>query len=367
MILPVTRKCSRRITMEKTKVGVVGCGAISGIYLKNMTGVFDNLEVKAVCDLDSERAEKAAKEYGISNIYTLDEMLADEEIKIIVNLTTPKSHYSICKKVLLAGKHVHVEKPLCVELQEGVELVTLAESKGLYIGSAPDTFLGAGIQTCINLINEGRIGRPVSATAFMMCHGHESWHPDPEFYYEKGGGPMFDMGPYYLTALVNMLGPVRKVAGMTGMALAERTITSKKKYGKKVPVEVPTHVNGVMEFENGAIGNIITSFDVWGHNMPRIEVHGTEGSLSVPDPNGFGGPVRLKTSEMKEFEEIPVTLPYAENSRGIGVSDMAEAIGSGRMNKANGRTALHVLELMHGFHIAAETGRNYETVYKKIR
>jgi predicted dehydrogenase len=154
---------------------------------------------------------------------------------------------------------------------------------------------------------------------------------------------------------------------MTGMALAERTITSKKKFGKKVPVEVPTHVNGVMEFENGAIGNIITSFDVWGHNMPRIEVHGTEGSLSVPDPNGFGGPVRLKTSEMKEFEEIPVTLPYAENSRGIGVADMAEAISSGRMNKANGRTALHVLELMHGFHIADKTGRNYETIYKKIR
>jgi predicted dehydrogenase len=352
--------------MKKTKVGVVGCGAISGIYLKNMTGVFDNIEVKAICDLDIERTEKASKEYGIKYIYTLDEMLADDEISIIVNLTTPKSHYSICKKALLAGKHVHVEKPLCVELEEGVELVELAESKGLYIGSAPDTFLGAGIQTCIGLINEGKIGKPVSATAFMMCHGHESWHPDPEFYYEKGGGPMFDMGPYYLTALVNLLGPVKKVAGMTGMAFEERTITSKKKNGKKVKVEVPTHVNGLMEFENGAIGNIITSFDVWGHNMPRIEIHGTLGSLSVPDPNSFGGPVYLKTMDMKEFVEIPVTLPYSENSRGIGVSEMADAILSGRKNKASGRIALHVLELMHGFHIAARSGENYETRYYSI-
>ncbi len=352
--------------MTKTKVGVVGCGAISGIYLKNMTGVFDNLEVKAVCDLDKERTEKVVKEYGIEKIYTLDEMLADDEISIIVNLTTPKSHYSICKKALLAGKHTHVEKPLCVELEEGIELVELAESKGLYLGAAPDTFLGAGIQTCINLIKDGRIGKPVSATAFMMCHGHESWHPDPEFYYEKGGGPMFDMGPYYLTALVNLLGPVKKVAGMTGKAFDERTITSKKKYGKKVHVEVPTHVNGIMEFDNGAIGNIITSFDVWGHNMPRIEIHVTEGSLSVPDPNGFGGPVYLKTRDMKGFEEVPIILPYSENSRGIGVSDMADAILSGRKNKASGRIALHVLELMHGFHIAADTGENYETRYNSI-
>ena len=352
--------------MTKTKVGVIGCGAISGIYLKNMTRMFDNLEVRAICDLDSERTAKAAAEYGIEHIYTLDEMLADDEISIVVNLTTPKSHYSICKKALQAGKHTHVEKPLCVELVEGVELVKLAESKGLYLGAAPDTFLGAGIQTCVNLIKAGKIGKPVSATAFMMCHGHESWHPDPEFYYEKGGGPMFDMGPYYLTALVNLLGPVKKVAGMTGMAMKERTITSKKKFGKKVPVEVPTHVNGLMEFENGAIGNIITSFDVWGHNMPRIEIHGTEGSLSVPDPNGFGGPVYLKTMDMKEFEEIPVTLPYSENSRGIGVSDMADAISSGRKNKASGRIALHVLELMHGFHIAAGSGKNYETRYNNI-
>lgn len=345
--------------MKKSVIGVVGCGAISDIYMKNLTQTFGNTLVKAVCDLDSEKTERTASKYNIKNIYTLDEMLADDEISIIVNLTTPKSHYFICKKALEAGKNTYVEKPLCVEMADGLDLVETAAKKGLLLGSAPDTFLGAGIQTCIGLINEGKIGRPTSATAFMLCPGHESWHPDPEFYYEKGGGPMFDMGPYYLTALVNMLGPVESVVGMTGMASKERTITSKKKYGKKVTVEIPTHVNGIMKFKSGAIGNIITSFDVWGHNMPRIEVHGTEGSLSVPDPNAFGGPVKLFLPEKKEWTEIDIILPYGENSRGLGVSDMADSIDEGRLNKANGQIALHVLELMHGFHIAAKTGCNY--------
>ncbi|MCK5759363.1 MAG: Gfo/Idh/MocA family oxidoreductase, partial [Clostridiales bacterium] len=287
------------VTVE-TVVGIVGCGAISGIYLKNLTHMFKNTYVKAVCDLDREKAEKAAAEYGIENVYALEEMLADDDVAIIVNLTTPKAHYSICKKALEAGKHVYVEKPLCVEFEEGRELVILAAEKGLMIGAAPDTFLGAGIQTCINIINTGKIGQPTSATAFMMWPGHESWHPDPEFYYKKGGGPMFDMGPYYLTALVNMLGSVDSVAGMTGMAFEERTITSKKKFGKKVEVEVPTHINGMLKFKNRVVGNIITSFDVLGHHMPRIEVHGTEGSLSVPDPNTFGGPVLIKTRHISD-------------------------------------------------------------------
>jgi len=344
--------------MNKIKVGIVGCGAISGIYLKNLTGLFENTEVKAVCDLDRDRAEQAAVKYGVEKVYTLEEMLSDPEISIVANLTTPNSHYSICKKVLAAGKHVYVEKPLCVEFAEGCELVALADEKNLLIGSAPDTFLGAGIQTCINLINDNQIGVPKSATAFMMCHGHESWHPDPEFYYDRGGGPMFDMGPYYLTALVNMLGPVEYVAGITGMAYEERTITSKKKYGKRVKVEVPTHINGILKFKSGAIGNIITSFDVWGHNLPCIEVHGTTGSLSVPDPNSFGGPVKLK-SQREEWGDIEMTLPYSDNSRGLGISDMAYAMTEGRINKASGKVALHVLELMHGFHWASETGKNY--------
>ena len=345
--------------MTITKVGVVGCGAISNIYLENLTHTFGNTCVEAVCDLDSEKTEKAAQKYGIEKIYTLEQMLADDEIKIIVNLTTPKSHYSICKMALQAGKHVYVEKPLCVEFEEGLELVKIANDKDLLIGAAPDTFLGAGIQTCVNIINDGRIGKVTSVTAFMMCPGHESWHPDPEFYYEKGGGPMFDMGPYYLTALVNMIGPVEIVSGLTGMAFKERTITSEKKNGKKVKVEVPTHVNGLMKFKNGAIGNIITSFDVFGHHLPRIEVHGTKGSLSVPDPNCFGGPVKLKSGR-GDWEDIELELPYSENSRGLGVSDMVRAIEVGEINRANGRVALHVLELMHGFHWAADEGKNYK-------
>ncbi|MBN2558624.1 MAG: Gfo/Idh/MocA family oxidoreductase [Clostridia bacterium] len=345
--------------MKKAVVGIVGCGAISGIYLKNLTGLFGNTSVGAVCDLDREKAEKAAGQYGIEKVYTLDEMLADDEIEIIANLTTPKSHYHICKKTLEAGKHVYVEKPLCVEFEEGMELVDIAKGRGLMLASAPDTFLGAGIQTCIDLIDRGRIGRPVAATAYMMCHGHESWHPDPEFYYETGGGPMFDMGPYYLTALVNMIGPVKSVAGMTAMPFAERTITSEKKKGKVIKVEVPTHVCGLMEFQNGAIGSIITSFDVWGHNNPRIEIHGTEGSLSVPDPNTFGGTVKLKTKGSAEWQDMPLAFPYPENARGLGISDMASALAQGTGHRANGDMALHVLELMHGFHIAADTKSHY--------
>lgn len=352
-----------------TAVGIVGCGAISGIYLENLTDKFDNTYVKGICDLDVQKAEKAAAKYGIKHVYTLDEMLADDEIKIIVNLTTPKTHYSICKKALEAGKHVYVEKPLCVDFEEGKDLVFTAEKKNLMLGAAPDTFLGAGIQTCIALIKEDKIGKPVAATAYMMCHGHESWHQDPEFYYEKGGGPMFDMGPYYLTALVNLIGPVKYVAGITGKAYKKRTITSEKKKGKKINVEIPTHVSGLMAFANGAIGNIIMSFDIWGANMPRIEIHGTEGSLSVPDPNSFDGKILLKQAETKEWEEIPHRYPYAENSRGIGVSDMVDSIETGRKHKANGDIALHVLELMHGFHWAAETQKNYcmKTTFKYNR
>lgn len=346
--------------MKKATIGVVGCGAISGIYLKNLTEVFENTRVKAVCDLDEKRAREAAEKFNIENIYTLDEMLADDEIDIIANLTTPKSHYMICKKVLEAGKHVYVEKPLCVKLEHGRELVDIARRGNLMLASAPDTFLGAGIQTCIDIINKGDIGIPASAEGFMMSHGVESWHPNPWFYYQEGGGPMFDMGPYYLTAMVNMLGPVRSVAGMTGMALEERTITNKWENGKKIKVEVPTHVSGLMNFESGVIGTVIMSFDTYASKLPRIEVHGTEGSLLVPDPNSFGGPVYIKKASDGDWGEVAIERPYSENSRGLGISDMAEAVATGRRHRAHGDISLHVLELMHGFHISSDKKAFYD-------
>ncbi len=345
--------------MKKVKVGIIGCGNISGIYLKNCTQLFDILEVKAVADLKMDRVRKAAEEYDIPKACSVEELLADPEIEIVLNLTIPIAHAQVCLAALEAGKNVHVEKPLAITREDGKKLLETAKSRGLLVGAAPDTFMGGGIQTCKKLIEDGWIGKPAASTAFMACHGHESWHPDPEFYYKKGGGPMFDMGPYYLTALVNLMGPVKSVTGSTRITFPERVITSKPKYGSVIDVETPTHIAGVMNFENGAIGTIITSFDVWGAQLPRIEIYGTEGSLSVPDPNGFGGPVYVLRKDKNEWMQIPVTHGYTDNSRGIGVADMAYALRTGRKHRSNGELAYHVLEIMHGFHDASNDMKHY--------
>lgn len=339
------------------KVGLVGCGNISDIYLRNLTTVFKNITIYACADLDENKVKKAVEQYHIPHIMTFDEMLACQEIDTILNLTTPGGHYALCKQALLAGKNVYVEKPLALTYEQGKELVAIAKERGLYIGCAPDTFMGAGIQTCIQLINDGAIGRPVAGTAFMMCHGHESWHPSPEFYYDIGGGPLFDMGPYYVTALVRMLGRAESVFAYGSKAYAERTITSKEKYGQKIPVKVDTHNAGLIQFENGAIISLVTSFDVWHHSMPNIEIYGTLGSLKVPDPNGFGGPVFLATPEHREYKEVPLVTSYTENFRGIGLSEMALAKDEKRKNNASGQLGLHVLEIMEGFVKSSKEGK----------
>lgn len=346
--------------MKKLNVAVVGCGNISGIYLKNLTTAFEHINVYAVSDLKIENAERASREYGISKIMTLDEILEDKNIDIVLNLTTPHSHYGICKQILESGKHVYVEKPLSLSFKEGKELIDYAEKQGLYVGCAPDTFMGAGLATCKKAIDDGLIGEIVGATAFMVCHGHESWHPSPEFYYEKGGGPMFDMGPYYLAALTEMLGNVKSVMGMTAVGSPTRTITSQPKFGKEIAVEVPTHVNGLLRFQSGAIANIITSFDVWSSRLPNLEIHGTKGALFCPDPNMFGGEVKLYVAG-GDAEILPYVNEYSENSRGIGLADMASAIIEGRENfAASGRRALHVLEIMEKIHISSDNGEALE-------
>jgi predicted dehydrogenase len=335
---------------KKVKIGIVGCGNISGIYLENLTKRFKNVERIACMDLIRERAENRAKEFGVPKVYDVEEFYKVPEIELVVNLTTPQSHTEVDLLALKAGKHVYSEKPFGLNVKSGKEVIDLGKSKGLLVGCAPETFLGGGIQMCRKLIDEGWIGRPVAATAFMMGHGHESWHPDPEFYYEAGGGPMFDMGPYYLTALVSMLGPVSKVAGATSISFPTRTITSEKKYGKVIEVEVPTYVTGSLTFKSGAIGTIITTFDTWDANLPNIEIYGSEGSLKVPDPNTFGGPIFYKKPGMKEWKEIPVLFSYQQNSRGIGVSDMANSIMNGRTHRAHGDMAYHVLDIMCAIH-----------------
>ncbi|MCX7045712.1 MAG: Gfo/Idh/MocA family oxidoreductase [Candidatus Sumerlaeota bacterium] len=344
--------------MKKTKIGIIGCGNISGIYFQNGKK-FEILEIAACADLMKERAEAKAKEHGCRAL-SVKELLADPEIEIVVNLTIPNSHYEVAMAALEAGKNTHGEKPLTLSRKQGQKLLKTAKAKKLRLGCAPDTFLGAGIQTCRKLIDDGWIGTPVAANAFFTCRGHERWHPDPEFYYKAGGGPMFDMGPYYLTALVNLIGPIKRVAGMATKTFKERVITSQPKNGTRVKVDVPTHVTGVVEFEGGAVGTMITSFDVWAAQLPRIEIHGTEGSLSVPDPNGFGGAVQIFRAWTKEWQPAPHAFGYAENSRGIGVADMAYALASGRPHRASGELAYHVLDVMRAFHEASEQGKTIE-------
>ncbi len=341
--------------MEPMNIGVIGCGNISNLYFQAGKR-FEAIEITACADILPERARAKAAEHGIPRACSVDELLADPAVDIVVNITVPKAHTEVALRALEAGKHVYNEKPLTLSREEGRQLLALAREKGLRLGCAPDTVLGAGIQTCRKLIDDGWIGEPVSATAFMQCHGHESWHPDPEFYYEHGGGPMFDMGPYYLHALITLIGPVAGVAGRARATFPERVITSEKKRGKHVPVDVPTHVAGVMDFANGAIGTMVTSFDVWRGGCPCVEIHGTRGSLSVPDPNTFGGPVRVFLPGYEDWKDVPLTHIYAGQSRGLGVADMAAAIRGGRPHRANDGVAYHALDIMHAFHDASDTG-----------
>ena len=347
------------MSAPQVKVGVVGCGNISGAYFKAGRR-FEILDITACADLAREKAEARAAEFGVPTVCTVDEMLADPEIEIILNLTIPKAHGAVALAALDAGKSVYNEKPLAVTRKEGQRMLAVAREKGLRVGSAPDTFLGAAFQTCRKLIDEGAIGRPIAVTAFMLSRGHESWHPDPAFYYQAGGGPMFDMGPYYLTALVSLIGPVRRVTGSARISFAERTITSQPRHGERITVETPTHIAGVMDFTCGAIGTLVTSFDVWSAEVPKIEIYGSEGTLSVPDPNAFGGPVGLRRATEKEWTQVPFEHDYADQSRGLGLADMAHAIRSGRAHRASGEMAYHVLDIMHAFHDASDAGRHLE-------
>lgn len=342
--------------MKTAKVGIIGCGNISGIYFQ-AGKTFDAIEIVGCADLIHDRAKASANEHGCKAYKTVDELLADPDIEIVMNLTIPIAHAEIAFKAIEAGKSVHNEKPLAITRADGKKMLEMAKAKGVRVGCAPDTFMGGGIQTCIKLIDDGWIGEPIGATAFMTCHGHEGWHPDPEFYYKVGGGPMFDMGPYYLTALVALMGPMKRVTGSTRVTFPERTIGSEPKRGTKIKVDVPTHIAGVMDFANGAIGTIIQSFDVWAAHLPCIEIFGTEGTLSVPDPNGFGGPVSV-CRPGGSWTEMPLTHGYQENSRGIGIADMAYGLRSGRPHRASGDLAYHVLDVMHAFHDASDQGKH---------
>jgi predicted dehydrogenase len=336
-------------------IGIVGTGVISDIYLKNAQEMFDNLNVIGCADILVDRAKTQAKKYGVEAM-TVDELLHHPDVEIVVNLTIPAAHAEVALAAVEAGKSAYNEKPLAVSRAEGQKLVELATEKSVLVGGAPDTFLGGGMQTARQLLDAGAIGEPVAAAAAFLSHGMEHWHRDPYFFYQPGAGPLFDMGPYYLTALCSLLGPVKTVSANARASFPERTITSSEKKGQKIPVNTPTHSVGALEFANGPLASLTTSFDVWETNHATLVVYGSEGTLRLPDPNTFGGPVSLLKAGGDTWQEMPLTHPYTGNSRGIGVSDMARALRQGGTSRANGEMAFHVLDIMHACLDSSERG-----------
>lgn len=343
------------------RVGLVGCGAISGAYLK-FSRQFPVLEIAACADLDLDRARAKAAEFHVARACSVDELLHDPAIDLILNLTPPAAHAEISLRALEAGKHVYSEKPLATTLTDGQRLLALAREKHLRVGCAPDTVLGSGIQTARKLIEDSAIGRPVAFTAFMMNRGHESWHPAPQFFYAPGGGPLFDMGPYYLTALLTFFGPLARVGAMASVAIPQRIITSQPHAGQRIEVQTPDHLCATLEYRSGVIGTLITSFATWHPSYDEqqpITVYGSEGTLRVSDPNLFDGPVSLRRAEEPEWRLIAPLFPTGQG-RSIGLADMAGAIGTGAPHRCSGEVALAVLEAMEAALLSSREGRFIE-------
>lgn len=332
------------MTDAPTKIGLIGCGNIAKAYYAGCQN-YPLLDLVACADLNVALAQKTAAEHGLAFGGSVEDLLARDDLEIVVNLTIPGAHAAVNRAILAAGKHVYCEKPFALTAADTAAVVADAAAAGRRVGSAPDTFLGAGLQTARKLIDDGAIGTPVAATGFMLCPGHESWHPNPDFYYQSGGGPMFDMGPYYLTALVNLLGPVTRVSGAARRSFAERTITSQPRAGQKIAVEVPTHFSTTLEFASGPIGTLVMSFDTPKTTLPNLMIHGTAGTLRVCDPNWFDEPCFFAPAGSTDFAPVPMTHALGR-ARGSGVADLAQALRSGRAHRANGQLAHHVVELM---------------------
>ncbi len=356
--------------MKQTTIGVIGCGVIAQVYAANIHRFYQKLQLAACTDMAMEKAQAFAEKFDIPKVCTTEELLQDPGIDIILNLTIPAVHYEINKAAILCGKHVFCEKPLSLRMADAKELVLLAEQNHVMLGCAPDTFLGAALQTCRRLIDEGWIGTPIAATANMMNHGTETWHPAPDFYYKAGGGPMWDMGPYYVTALVSLFGPVAQTCCFSRKGTPEREIYSLPRRGEQIPVEIETHYSGVLRFQNGVIANMNMSFDAWLSNLPKLEIYGTDGTLIIPDPNHFSGEVKLLRKEglideidglsnkeatgrlsrpemWEKFKVMPSLYRQPDkNMRGIGLLDMAFAIENRRKNRASAALACHVTEVL---------------------
>jgi len=344
------------LVVAPLRVGVIGCGFISAIYIERMSHTFPILEVAACADKLPDRAQERAKPAG-ARALDVEQLLEDESIDMVVNLTNPRAHAEVTLAALNAGKHVYSEKPLAVTREEARAILQKAAETGLRVGCAPDTFLGAGLQTCRRVLDRGSIGDPLGASAHLLVPGQEYWHPEPEFYYQSGGGPLLDMGPYYLTALVALLGPIRSVTAKARITYSEREIHRGPRKGGRIRVEVPTFVAGALEFERGMIATFLASYDVWATDQPHIEVYGTEGTLMAPDPDRFEGPVKVNRRR-GGWRQMHLSGDYASDHRGVGAADMAHALRSGRPHRAAAEMAYHVLDAALALEESAGSGRH---------
>lgn len=335
-------------------VGIIGCGAIIAQYLTNFRRL-DAIELVAVADLDPARAQVVADDYDGVRALTVDELLAADDVDLVLNLTIPAAHAEVALKAIAAGKSVYGEKPLAATTAEARQVLDAAREAGVLVGCAPDTVLGTGVQTARKAIDDGMIGAPISASAIMMNPGHERWHPNPDFYYQPGGGPLLDMGPYYVSTLVHLLGPVVSVTGAASHSRTQRTIGSGPREGEVIPVNIHSHVTGILVHASGAVSTLVMSFDAVKTKSPNIEIHGEHGSLVVPDPNHFDGNVELFSLGADAWETLPVTAGYVDSGRGFGIADLAST-PEGSEPRAGGQLAYHVLEVMESLLQSARSG-----------
>jgi predicted dehydrogenase len=352
------------------RVGVIGCGTVSVPYLKTLMAS-PEIEVVSCTDLLPERAVARADQFGVKTVYSQDELFSAPDIDLVVNLTVPEAHFDVTMAALRAGKHVWTEKPLGVNREQGSALIQKAADCGLHVGCAPDTVLGAGLQTSRRLLDEKLIGDPLAAAAFLLSRGPESWHPDPAFLYQPGAGPLFDIGVYYLSALIYLLGPVSRVSAFGRVLFPERVIASGPRAGEAFSVGTDTFIASILEFESGALANLTSAFGVWGADLPKIQIYGSEGVLNLPDPNTFGGPVTAKLhADERGWRELPLAYSHTDNCRdcrGLGIVEMAQALSEGRAPRASAAIAHHVLDVMQSMAESAAGGRHREVSSTCVR